>query len=225
MVSRVLMGVWATFSFLLLAAGVVSLVLSILWKAPNVLLNMVLSPADLTAGTILGIALLVTFAISVGGIIQRKHVNTGLYLLNYALLVDAIGVVIIGTFVWWFTLKERSYFHTIWLGESANNRITLQDKFQCCGFFNGTDGAVIGGTFCTSQNFVNSLNSSVATNFCVTPIANFADWTLNSIFTTVYSFMAVIICLLLATICIIKRRQEEVRFQKIDEKRGGGGFV
>lgn len=58
----------------------------------------------------------------------------------------------------------------------------------------------------------------------------------------VYSFMGVILCLLLATLCVIKRvssycaqllipvinclqRQEEERFKKIDEKRGGRGFV
>lgn len=54
--------------------------------------------------------------------------------------------------------------------------------------------------------------------------------------------MGVILCLLLATLCVIKRvssycaqllipvinclqRQEEERFKKIDEKRGGRGFV
>lgn len=42
------MGVWATFSFLLLAAGIVSLALSIVWRRPNILMNMVLSTADLT---------------------------------------------------------------------------------------------------------------------------------------------------------------------------------
>jgi len=221
MVSRFLIGIWAAFDFLLLCAGIVSLVLSIVWSAPDILMNMVLSRADLTAGTILGIALLITFALSIGGIIQRKHVNTGLYLLNYALLVDAIGVVIIGTFVWWFTLKEMNNFHNLWLAESINNRIALQDKFKCCGFFNGSDGVAIGGTFCVNDQFVNSLTAS----FCVTPITQFADGTLNSIFTTVYAFMAIIICFFLATLCVIKRRQEEERFRKIDEKRGGKGFV
>lgn len=48
MVSRVLMGVWATLSFCLLVAGAVSLALSIVWRRPNILMNMVLSTADLT---------------------------------------------------------------------------------------------------------------------------------------------------------------------------------
>jgi hypothetical protein len=145
MVSRLLIGIWVAFDFLLLCAGIISLVLSNVWSAPDILMNMVLSRADLSgnklnsppypgvshtvsAGTILGVALLITFALSIGGIIQRKHVNTGLYLLNYALLVDAIGVVVIGTFVWWFTLKEMNNFHSLWLAESVDNRIALQDK-------------------------------------------------------------------------------------------------
>lgn len=44
----VLLGIWAAFDFLLLAAGAVSISMSIVWKAPNVLMNMVLSPSDLT---------------------------------------------------------------------------------------------------------------------------------------------------------------------------------
>ena len=43
----VLLGVWAAFDFLLLAAGALSISLSIIWKIPNVLMNMVLSPSDL----------------------------------------------------------------------------------------------------------------------------------------------------------------------------------
>jgi len=221
----VLLGIWAAFDFLLLAAGAVSISMSIVWKAPNVLMNMVLSPSDLTAGTILGVLLLLTFAISIAGIIQRNHVNIGLVILNYALLVDAFAVVVIGTYVWWYTLGERANFHALWLSASTNSRIALQDQFKCCGYFNSTDAVAIGGNFCGSQDFANGLNTTVVSNFCVTPITASADLTLNTVFTIVYGFMGVILCLLLATLCVIKRRQEEERFKKIDEKRGGRGFV
>lgn len=225
MVSRRLMGVWAALDILLLAAGVVTLILSIIWRAPDSLMNMVLSPADLSAGTILGTAFLVTFAISIAGVVQRNHVTIGLVLLNYALLLDSIGVVVIGSFVWFFTLHERANFHELWLGASTSTRIALQDQLKCCGYFNNTDAAVVGGKFCVTQEFINSLNASVESNFCVAPITKFADQTLNDVFTTVYGYMAIIICLLLATLCVIKRREEEERFKKIDEKRGGRGFV
>jgi hypothetical protein len=48
MVSKKLLGIWAFFDFTLLAAGAVSIALSIVWREPNALMNMVLSNADLT---------------------------------------------------------------------------------------------------------------------------------------------------------------------------------
>jgi len=225
MVSRKLMACWAFLDFLLLAAGAVALALSIVWRAPNLLMNMVLSSADLTAGTILGIALIITFAISIAAVVQRNHVTIGLVILNYTLLVDAIGIVIIGTFVWFYTLKERNNFYKLWLAASRETRVALQDQLKCCGYFNGTDSAEIGGAFCQTQNFINGLAANVTSNFCVTPITNFADMTLNNVFTTVYGFMAIALCLLLATLCVIKKRQEDERFKRIDAKRGGRGFV
>jgi hypothetical protein len=225
MVSKRLMGVWAALDILLLAAGVISLILSLVWRAPNILMNMVLSSADLTAGTILGVALLITFVISIGAIVQRNHVTIGLVILNYALLFDALAILVIGTFVWFYTLQERANFHKLWIDAPRETRITLQDQFRCCGYFNGTDAAEIGGSFCTSQDVINGLNSNVASNFCVTPVTGFADMTLNNVFTTVYGFMAIVLCLLLASLCVIKKRQEDERFKKIDAKRGGRGFV
>jgi hypothetical protein len=224
MVSRKLMGVWIALDFLLLAAGVVSVALSIVWRAPNILLNMVLSRSDLTAGMILGITLIVTFFVSIGGIVQRNHITLGLVILNYALIIDALGITVIGSSIWFFTLQLRANLRTLWVQATPTVRQTLQDQFQCCGYFNGSDTAEIAG-YCQSTEFVNGLNASVVENFCVTPISRFANMTLNNIFTTIYGFMAIVLCLLLATLCVIKKRQEDERFKKIDAKRGGRGFV
>jgi len=219
------MGVWLALDGLLLISGLISIILPQAWRVPNVIMNMVFSNADLMAGTVLGIALIITFLISIVAIAQRNHVTLGFVILNYALLLDAMGIIIIGTFLWWYTLEERSNFHQLWLQASSATRIALQDQFQCCGYFDGSDLVEIGGTFCVSQDFVNSLPADDLNSFCVTPVTNFADFTLNSIFTTVYGFMAIVVCLLLATLCVIRKRQEAERFKKIDAKRGGHGFV
>lgn len=219
------MAVWAVLDFLLLVAGVVALALSLTWKAPNLLMNMVFSSADLTAGTALGIALLITFAVSICAIVQRNHVTIGLVILNYTLLIDAIGIIIIGTFVWFYTLQERANFHVLWAKASPETRIILQDQLKCCGYFNGTDLAEVGGDLCQTQDFINGLAANISSNFCVTPITAFADMTLNNAFTTVYGFMAIVLCLLLVSLCVIKKRQEDERFKRIDAKRGGRGFV
>jgi len=214
------MGVWAFFDVTLLAAGVVSLVMSIVWRRPNLLLNFVLSSADLTAGMVLGIALLITFAISIGGIVQQNHVTIGLVILNWVLLLDGIIILVVGSFIWIFTLKERNNYRAVFSRQSTQTQVSLQDAFQCCGYFTPTDLVQIGGNTCTSQAAATQLNVP-----CVGPITNFADKTLNEIFTTVYGFMAIVLSLLLATLCVIKKRQEDERFKKIDEKRGGSGFV
>lgn len=79
---------------------------------------------------ILGIALLITFAVSIGAIVQQNHVTLGLVILNYTLMVDALGIVVIGTFVWFFTLKERENFHQLWAGATRETRLALQDQVR-----------------------------------------------------------------------------------------------
>lgn len=229
MVSKRLMGCWAFVDAWLLAAGILAIVMSQVWKMPNLMLNFVLTPADLTAGTILGVMLLVTFAISIGGIVQRNHVVVGLEILNWTLIGDALAVVVVGTYIWFFTLQQRNNYFKIWKSVSPDIRVQIQDKFQCCGYFLPNDTVEFAGNFCTNQTFVNTLVDPTGADpdlfRCVHPITAFSDMTLNNIFTTVYGFMAIIILLFLATVCVINKRLEAERFKKIDAKRGGRGFV
>ncbi|KAG7086744.1 hypothetical protein E1B28_002677 [Marasmius oreades] len=229
MVSKGLMAAWTFLDACLLVAGAVSIALSFVWRKPDILMNMVLSNADLTAGLILGITLVITFVFSVGAIVQRNHVTMGLVILNYLLILCAIGILIIGTFVWVYTLRERDNFHEVYSKVPSTTRAFIQDKFSCCGYFNAAD-FVEPSNFCnpTQISFMNALDASDVNNsqfFCVTPVTKFADVTLNNIFTTVYGFMAIVLALLLATLCVINMRNEEERFKRIDAKRGGRGFV
>lgn len=83
-----------------------------------------------SAGTVLGIALLVTFAFSVGAIVQKNHITLGLVILNYALLIDAIGIAVTGSSIWFFTLQERNNYHVRWLEATPSTRILLQDQVR-----------------------------------------------------------------------------------------------
>lgn len=76
----------------------------------------------------MGIALLITSAFSVGAIIQRNHVIIGLIILNWVLIADAIIVLVVGTFVWFYTLRERAEYHRIYADLQPSQRITIQDK-------------------------------------------------------------------------------------------------
>lgn len=216
MPSKTLYGVWAFLDFLLLAAGGISIALSVIWRAPDVLRGMVISDLDLTFGLILGIAFCAAFVISVGGVIQPNHVVIGLQIFNYALVFVGSLCVVVGSTVWFWTLREQENFRQVWLGLATAKQAAIQEKLRCCGYTNFTD--VFPQGFCTN---------AVAQNItgCQTQILNFADNTLNNIFTTIYGFMAVVCCLFLATLCVINKRLEQERFRRIDAKRGGRGFV
>ncbi|THH15602.1 hypothetical protein EW146_g4906 [Bondarzewia mesenterica] len=227
---KILHGFYAFFSVCLLASSIITIVFSQVWHRKELLLNMVFSNSDLTAGLVLGIALAITWVLSVFAIVQRNHVTVGLVTLNWALILDSIGVLVVGTFIWFYSLRQRAEFHGIWAGLSDADRIVIQDKFSCCGYFNASDVIAIGGNFCSSQEKADQLNTTVLSNFCVTPVTAYTDVSLNEVFTpsynsSVYGFMAVVICLFLTSLCVIKVRQEIERFKKIDAKRGGRGFV
>jgi hypothetical protein len=211
---------WWFFNLTLLAAGTVTIALSIAWRQPDILMNMILPTMDLTVGLVLGIIFLVTWAFSIGAVIQKNHITGGLVLLNWLLIADMAYLTVAGTVIWFFTLRLQNSFHTIWSEQTPSTRIVIQDFFKCCGYFNATDLVEIGGTFCADPTFVAQTQS-----FCVTPITTEANNTLNPIFSTVYGFMAILLCLFMASLCVISERKKEERFKKIDAKRGGRGFV
>ncbi|KAG8217214.1 hypothetical protein J3R82DRAFT_5300 [Butyriboletus roseoflavus] len=203
-------------------AGVVTLILSLVWRKPDLLLNITFSSFDLI-GNIIVQELCIDPHIS----LQRP-----LVMLNWLLLVNGIAILFVGTYIWFFTLHERNNYHKVFGMQSNVTRIAVQDTFMCCGYFGATDEVAFGGTFCPNVTAAMKVN-----NFCVTPITKFADTKLNDVLqvstpqlaedvllagvSTMYGFMAIVIGLFLANMCVIKKRQEEDRFEKIDAKRGG----
>jgi len=220
MPSKKLMLSWWFFNVTLLAAGIVTLTLSIVWRQADILMNLILPTMDLTVGLVLGVCFLVTWAFSIGAVIQKNHVTGGLVLLNWLLIANMVYLTVAGTFIWFFTLRIQNNFHTVWSKQTPSTRIAIQDMFKCCGYFDGYDLVEMGGTFCADPTFVRQTQS-----FCVTPITQRANDTLNPIFSTVYGFMAILLCFFMATLCVINERKKEERFKKIDAKRGGRGFV
>ncbi|KIP10324.1 hypothetical protein PHLGIDRAFT_250778 [Phlebiopsis gigantea 11061_1 CR5-6] len=226
MVSKRIMAFYGFVDLWLLAAGLLSLIMSLLWRAPNLMLNFTLSNSDLTAGTVLGIMLLITFVISIFAVAQRNHVTAGLVFLNWALIGDAVAILVIGTIMWFYSLRQRNNYFEVFKAQSPVVRQEIQDKFKCCGYFfsNETSTVIGNGGFCASQAFLTQLDpQGNGTGTCVTPITAFTDFTLNN--TTIYGFMAIVISLFLASLMIIHQRNEAERFRKIDAKRGGKGFV
>jgi len=213
--SKKLYGIWAFIDICLLAAGLLSLILSFVWRAPNLVLNVVISDMDLNAGLALGIIFILTWVFSVVAVLQQNHVIRGLIYLNWILIADGIATLVVGSIVWYYSLQERMNYDVVWVAQTDDTREQLQDFFQCCGYWNATDNAVDAGFCATASN----------ATACVDPLTSFADYTLNNIFTTIYGFESIVVLLFVATMCVISKRLERERFRRIDAKRGGRGFV
>lgn len=213
------MGAWALFDLALLSFGAVSVAMSIILQgATDPLTKLSFLPGHISAGLILGIMLLITFVISIGAIIQKAHIIIPLMALNCALVVDGLVVVIVGTMLWVPTLDEQNNFFARFSLLPDIDKIAIQDQLLCCGYFSH-DQATIGGQICTSVGI------AAQQPLCVVPLTTITDTNLNMAFTLVYAFMTAIIPLLLATLCVIKKREEDERFKRIDAKRGGHGFA
>ena len=77
-----------------------------------------------------GVFLLITFAFSIGAIVQKNHVTGGLVILNWLLVVDAIVILIVGTVLWFFSLQQRANYLTVFQAASPTVRIEIQDKVR-----------------------------------------------------------------------------------------------
>ncbi|KZT03532.1 tetraspanin [Laetiporus sulphureus 93-53] len=225
--TRKIMAFFGFMDFLLLGIAIVSIVFSIVWREPDTLRNLELSTQHLNEGLIMGVILLVSWVVSVGALLSPNNSIKGFVLFNWTLALDAIVVLIVGTTLWFYTLMVRDNYLAVWEVQSTETRVAIQDLFSCCGYFEPNDTTVALGGFCANETFVTSLfNASDTTqNACVTSITGHAEPMLNQIFTYVYGFMAVVGGLFLASLCVIKTRQEKERFRRIDVKRGGVGFV
>lgn len=211
--------VWAGLDFALLAAGAILIAFSIVWRAPDLLRDLIVNPMFLDAGMALGILFEISFLVSLFAITQRKPLVSGFKALNWTLIANSVAIIVVGSIVWFRTLTPINSNHQIWLAQTPAVQQQIQDKLHCCGYMFGNDTASIGGAFCVDETFANNQTG------CVSPLASFSDYTLNNTFTTIYGFMAITLSLFLASLCQINKRLEDDRFRRIDEKRGHRGFV
>ena len=81
-------------------------------------------------GLVLGAFFLVTWAFSIGAVIQKNHVTIGLVLLNWMLIVAMLYLTAAGSVIWFFTLRLRNNFHTRWAEQTPTTRIAIQDMVR-----------------------------------------------------------------------------------------------
>jgi len=237
--SRIIL-VFCLLDFLHFASAAVLIVVSAIWitLAESTSLNsdtlrrLVVHRSILNGGIVMGSLIFTTFLISIYGLLssmrQGRALVRPLIVFNVSLLILLLATISVGGAIWFFTLRERVAYAAVWQAQSPAMQQFLQDTLKCCGYFDATPAGLfsVAAGFCSNPSQITPPTDPNLTIGCVTPITNFADYVLNNIFTSIYGFAAIQVCLFLCTCCLINSREEQERFSRIDSKGGGkGGFV
>ncbi|KAK6903533.1 hypothetical protein L486_03100 [Kwoniella mangroviensis CBS 10435] len=219
--------VWSFLDLCLLSAGVLCIVSAILFSQPQHLISALIKTRInfQIIGICLGSTYIFGTLLSLPAILSSVENSKLLMMLNWWLVILASLTLAFGSYVWMFSLQQISEFFEIWSEQSENVQQTIQDKFSCCGYFNGTSagGLTTQLGFCTDSTF--AANQTGCSSKITSAQSPGSDYTLENIFTSIYGFEVIIGLFFLATVCVINERNITVRFKRIDEKRGGGGFV
>jgi len=215
-ISKRLIIIWVILDLILLCLGITFAALAVTWMNADPVQNMILAEQDLFAGLALGSIFIATFLLSLPALLQslalspeKKFPTSPLVFLILVLAVDQLCVIAAGAIVWWRTLQERAEFFVYWEQDNGGLDTILQNKFNCCGYYNP----------CPAQPGVAALP------VCVDPVQNYADNILNITFTFMFATSSIVLLLLLCSACLISELKVLDRFRRIDIKRGLHSFA
>ncbi|KAF2655484.1 hypothetical protein K491DRAFT_716177 [Lophiostoma macrostomum CBS 122681] len=183
----------------------------------NVAQNLLLDQCPLTAGVVNGIFIFVTFLLSLPALFLPA--NRGwLRAQGWLVVVCATFTLGLGLAVWVGTLQTRVKLSGIWGNQPPLVVSLLQQKFDCCGYFNATTPPFEVDNVC--------LNSLVAAQKggCIAKFSSFANSYLDLIFTAAFGIVGVDVILVMCVAMVLKYRQEQERYRHIDQKNNAGGF-
>ncbi|KAF2257410.1 hypothetical protein BU26DRAFT_43297 [Trematosphaeria pertusa] len=183
----------------------------------NVAENLLLGKCPLTAGVVNAIFIFVTFLLSLPALFLPM--NRGwLRAQGWLVVICATFTLGLGLSVWIETLQTRSDLGSLWAKEAPLMQSLLQQKFNCCGYFNSTSPPFVMDSTC--------LSSLVAAQKggCIAPFSTFANTYLDQIFTAAFGIVGVDMLVLLCVAMVLQYRQEQERYRHIDEKLGLGGM-
>lgn len=81
----------------------------------------------LTAGLIMGVILLVSWLVSIGALLSPTRSTTGFVVLNWAIVIDSIAILVVGTSLWFYTLHIQDNYLAVWEVQSNATKIAVQD--------------------------------------------------------------------------------------------------
>ncbi|KAF2737547.1 hypothetical protein EJ04DRAFT_532948 [Polyplosphaeria fusca] len=183
----------------------------------NVAPNLLLDQCPLTAGVVNAIFVFVTFLLSLPALFLPQ--NRGwLRAQGWLVVFCAAFTLGLGLSVWVGTLDTRRHLSDIWGRESPLSQSLLQQKFNCCGYFNSTSPPFIQDGTCSSALVAAQKGG------CIGKFSAFANSYLDKIFTALFGVVGIDVILVLCVAMVLKYRQEQERYRHIDEKNGLGGL-
>ncbi|KAF9738297.1 hypothetical protein PMIN06_012726 [Paraphaeosphaeria minitans] len=186
-------------------------------RVDNVTENLLLGQCPLTGGVVNAVFIFVTFLLSLPALFLPA--NRGwLRTQGWLVIVCATFTLGLGLAVWIDTLETRAHLGELWQREAPLIQSLLQQKFDCCGYFNSTAPPFVQDGTC--------INSLVAAQKggCIGPFSSFANRYLDLIFTAAFGIVGVDAFLVLCVAMVLQYRSEQERYRHIDEKNGLDGF-
>ncbi|KAF2639291.1 tetraspanin [Massarina eburnea CBS 473.64] len=183
----------------------------------NVTQNLLLGQCPLTGGVVNSIFIFATFLLSLPALFlptNRGWLRTQGWLVMFC----AIFTLGLGLAVWVETLQTRAALGLIWTRETPLIQSLLQQKFNCCGYFNATSPP-----FQQDGTCINTLVAAQKGG-CIAAVSSFSNRYLDLIFTAAFGIVGVDIILVLLVAMVLQYRQEQERYRHIDEKNGLGGL-
>jgi len=213
-------------NLLFIGCGAVTVAISILWNMDatsgattgHIEQNIIFLMLPNTFGVVAGIITVIAGVSSLPPLAMptsrgMMHVHAWL------VVIASLVLLILGLVIWTFTLQEKNNIFAAYSQQTAaqSSAISaLQEQFNCCGFFNSTSPP-----FVTSPNACPDAATAANRTGCIVPLQPFADLFLDRLFTTLFGFVGIGTCTVLAGAMLVKARTTEARYIRIAEK---GGF-
>ncbi|KAL5118978.1 hypothetical protein ACEQ8H_003107 [Pleosporales sp. CAS-2024a] len=179
----------------------------------NVAQNLLLGQCPLTAGVVNAIFIFVTFLLSLPALFLPT--NRGwLRLQGWLVVICAIYTLSVGLAIWIETLQTRRNLSFMWGREKPMSQSLLQQKFNCCGYFNSTSPPFVTDNTCSNPLVAAQKGG------CIGKFSSFANKYLNEVFTAAFGIVGVDFILVLCVAMVLKYRSEQERYRHIDEKNG-----
>ncbi|EED19371.1 conserved hypothetical protein [Talaromyces stipitatus ATCC 10500] len=216
---------YAGANFLYMAGGIMLLVGSLLFSqtinstptldsAPAiVLLEMVPEKVALVNA----IFVFATFVLVLPTMILRTS-RIWLKLQGWMVIVSGLFTLVIGLIIWIETLRTRATLNTSWGKQTPEVQSLLQQRFDCCGYYNSTSPPFVTDATCSTPLIAAEKQG------CVGPFSSFVNSTLDAIFTGIFGIVAFDMILLISVAVVSKDRKEKERYRLIDAKIGVGAI-